>query len=373
MNVARRSLFRARSSALRSLSSVTQECIVLNRRFSTDVVAAAATAATAIAATATWQLVRGKPSGPITAPPPLSPITLPGTAKGSEAYFIDTLEGVAEVADRLWDHTNRARDCLYVDLEGIDLCRDGTVSLLVFYSPLLHQVFVVDVFVLEAAAFTTQGLRGLSIQDILESEDCTKAFFDVRNDSDALFHHFGVALRGVEDIQLMENASRPDGQRNYVFGLSRSIKWARILSPDERTEWTESKEAGNMLFNPATGGSFDVFNVRPLSPEIISYCVGDVYYLPRLRKLYWTMMSEEWKEEIRKETLARVVESQQENYSPHSPAKVRSPWEEEWAWLPLEEYKTPVNRRVFRPLLKVRSKDGVIERVVGPVERRVDP
>lgn len=50
-------------------------------------------------------------------------------------------------------------------------------------------------------------------KDILENENIPKVFFDVRDDFDALFAHFGVALKVVEDIQLMESASRGDHEK----------------------------------------------------------------------------------------------------------------------------------------------------------------
>ena len=46
---------------------------------------------------------------------------------------------------------------------------------------------------------TLQGIR-----ELLEDPDFPKIFFDCRQDSDALFHQFGVLLRGVRDLQLME-------------------------------------------------------------------------------------------------------------------------------------------------------------------------
>jgi GT2 family glycosyltransferase len=43
---------------------------------------------------------------------------------------------------------------------------------------------------------------------ILETNDIHKVFFDVRNDSEASFHRFQICLQGVDDVQLMELATR---------------------------------------------------------------------------------------------------------------------------------------------------------------------
>ncbi|KAK8131597.1 hypothetical protein PG984_008035 [Apiospora sp. TS-2023a] len=292
-------------------------------------VATVAAAALPVAAVVGEKLTRSKPGPSTTASSALVPVALSGTAKEIEAFFVDTAAGVSEVADRLWALAagDNVDNYLYVDLEGVNLCRNGSA-------------FVVDVFTLQAAAFTTKGARrDLSIQDILESAERKKAFFDVRNDSDAMFYHYGVRLRGVEDIQLMHNASRPKGYRNTLSGLSRPGIFSSSLK---------------------TGGSFDVFNVRPLSPEIISYCVGDVYYLSRLRQRWWGVLSDEWKQKVIEETEARVVKSQQDNFRPHSPDKTRSPWEDEWYWVPLDELKTPVGDYPGSRSIWAKSK-GVVE------------
>ncbi|EDU47335.1 conserved hypothetical protein, partial [Pyrenophora tritici-repentis Pt-1C-BFP] len=41
-------------------------------------------------------------------------------------------------------------------------------------------------------------------------------------------------------------------------------------------------EKGERLFKAGHGGSYDVFNQRQIPEDIISYCVGDVQYLPEL-------------------------------------------------------------------------------------------
>ncbi|KAK7942553.1 uncharacterized protein PG986_011666 [Apiospora aurea] len=331
----------------------------------TEAVAPAAAAAAAVPIAAPQSLEKlgrdKKPELPaVNAPPPgFMPVGLPGTAKKIQTFFIDTPAGVSELADRLWTQAlaGRANDDnhLYVDLEGADLCRDGSLSLLIFYSSRLREAFVVDVFLLQAAAFTTRGSKhDVSVQDILESADCRKAFFDVRNDSDALFWHYGVGLRGCEDIQLMENASRDDGNRNLVSGLMKCM--TKILTVAEKEEWDNAKAAGKDLFNQ---GSFEVLDVRPLSPEIISYCVGDVYYLPRLRKAHWKKLSEEWREKVMEETKARIIESQQELYQPLKAAMARGPWEAEWVWVPLEEYKPRASRPAPRPTWVKQKRLGV--------------
>ncbi|KAK1958643.1 hypothetical protein LY78DRAFT_726387, partial [Colletotrichum sublineola] len=98
---------------------------------------------------------------------------------------------------------------LFLDLEGVSLSRHGSISLMTIFIPSKKHVYLVDVHALQSSAFSTATDDGTTLKTILESPTITKVFFDVRNDSDALFHHFAVNLRGIEDVQLMENAVRP--------------------------------------------------------------------------------------------------------------------------------------------------------------------
>ncbi|KAF1835696.1 hypothetical protein BDW02DRAFT_618351 [Decorospora gaudefroyi] len=52
--------------------------------------------------------------------------------------------------------------------------------------------------------------------------------------------------------------------------------------------WKLAKEKGERLFKAEHGGSYDVFNQRPIPEDISSYCVGDVQYLPELRNRFCT-------------------------------------------------------------------------------------
>ena len=68
---------------------------------------------------------------------------------------------------------------LYVDLEGNDLSRNGTLSLITILVEPRHTVHLIDVKTLGAAAFTTPGSNGKTIQQILESETIIKVFFNL--------------------------------------------------------------------------------------------------------------------------------------------------------------------------------------------------
>jgi exonuclease 3'-5' domain-containing protein 1 len=82
---------------------------------------------------------------------------------------------------------------------------------------IMESVYVLDITTLEVSTFNTvvpeREKRELvcipgpitTFKEVLESPDTPKIFFDVRNDADALFAHFGIHLRGTLDLQLLEN------------------------------------------------------------------------------------------------------------------------------------------------------------------------
>jgi exonuclease 3'-5' domain-containing protein 1 len=148
----------------------------------------------------------------------------------------------------------------------------------------------------------------------LESDTIPKVFFDVRNDSDALYSIFQISLAGIEDLQLMELATRRFG-RKYVNGLARCIENDARLSSGDRTSWNTAKDKGLRLFAPERGGNYEVFNERPLSEEIRLYCVQDVKFLSLLWSFYNGKMTRAWKQKVLESFKDRVAESQAEDYN----------------------------------------------------------
>lgn len=76
---------------------------------------------------------------------------------------------------------------LYVDLEGRRLSRHGTIDVAQIHDDAVGISYIVDVTTLGNWAFSDNTLKG-----VFEDPYITKIFFDVRNDSDALWGIFGV-------------------------------------------------------------------------------------------------------------------------------------------------------------------------------------
>ena len=221
---------------------------------------------------------------------------------------------------------------MYIDLEGVDLCREGSLSILTLMIDTgipTRRVCLFDVHSLGVQAFNTAGAKKKTLKDILQDDKIPKVFFDVRNDSDALFAHHGVALQGVEDVQLMESARRKTTKsRKFMSGLAKCIE-DYVLPPLDRIDlasWKAAKEKGERLFKAEHGGSYEIFNQRPIPEEIISYCVGDVMCLPSLRDRFWSGATIRWQDLVNEETQKRVVATQTSEYQPHGRDKTLAPW-----------------------------------------------
>ena len=226
--------------------------------------------------------------------------------------LVDTCEAVASLVDSISQATTTP--LLFVDLEGVNLSRHGSISIMQLLMPPSPVVHLLDVCTLQASAFDTPGTKGQTLRSLLESDRYGKVFFDVRNDSDALFGHFGLHLKGVIDLQLVEYASRPRPGK-FIKGLAKCISESGQMSMAQTQEWTRVKEAGQKLFAPEKGGKYEVFNHRPLNAALRDYCVQDAMVLPKLLLVYSERLQPHMAAQIYEESQKRVALSQSPTFN----------------------------------------------------------
>jgi len=202
-----------------------------------------------------------------------------------------------------------------VDIEGVDLGRDGCISIIQFFLRGSDTVWLVDVTTLGTRAFDEADAQGRSLRQLLEGNDSKKYFYDVRNDSDALFSLYGITLGTVYDLQLLELASR--GSRGestkFLHGLKRCVE----MELGNPLEWRRCKEEGVALFCPEHGGSYQVFQHRPLDPRLVKYCAQDVSLLFQLEAALLAKMGNQggsWHHRIRAESADRVLDARSPTY-----------------------------------------------------------
>ncbi|KAH8774332.1 hypothetical protein F5883DRAFT_659019 [Diaporthe sp. PMI_573] len=242
---------------------------------------------------------------------------------------------------------------LYCDIEGQNLGRRGTISILSLFLYPDNTAYLIDVHTLQHDAFTTTNENGTTLKGVLESSTIPKGFFDIRNDSDALFSLFGIKVAGIHDIQLMELARRK-GSKRRVSGLARCIEMDLTAASDRAgaAQAIGAKRAGERIWNPRLGGTYTSFNERPMLPAIVEYCGADVAILPSLWKAYIRDLGADdklfWRSQVWDKTSARVKESQAARYDPDGGDKSAGPsdWQpgevddliEEW----IEEFASTI-------------------------------
>jgi exonuclease 3'-5' domain-containing protein 1 len=210
---------------------------------------------------------------------------------------------------------------LYVDLEGKNLGRYGTLTIITILAMPAKITGLIDVKTLGDAAFTTPNGNGTkyNLKVILEELAIAKHFWDVRNDADALWSHHQIRLAGVTDVQLFENASRP-GNKTHLAGLDTCAKRDLGWSAAKKQQWSKIKDEVRALM------ANDVFSKRPLCAKAIQYCANDVEYLPALHDVYNRRITRKWKQKAMNESARRVADSCRASYQPNGPGKQFGPW-----------------------------------------------
>lgn len=227
--------------------------------------------------------------------------------------MVDTIQALKDMIDELSGCREQTPD-LFMDLEGENLSRTGTLSILQILLLTAPHVYLIDCLKLGKDAFETRNENNTNLRDILESCTIKKAIFDVRNDSAALYHQYGISLAGMDDIQLMEVASRTQ-TRPHLSGLARCIEYGVQLSSSDRRRFLELKKQGQRLFDPNLGGSYAVFGKRPLDEEVIRYCVQDVCILPAVWNAYSKKLNSSWRTRMLAETEQRIQVAKSLSYN----------------------------------------------------------
>lgn len=123
--------------------------------------------------------------------------------------LVNTKEGLVEALSAL-----SAYDTIAFDCEGHFLSRKGKLTVACFLGfesgKNMHTAvaYVIDVYAMHGIDVFSISFKSHSLKSMLESTTTLKLMFDVRTDSDALFHQFGVKLSNVMDVQLLHLAMK---------------------------------------------------------------------------------------------------------------------------------------------------------------------
>lgn len=198
-----------------------------------------------------------------------------------------------------------------------------------------NHVYLIDTQVLGKTAFTVTGRGGETLGSILESATVLKVFFDVRSTSYLLYLEFGIALQGVQDVQLMQLASDSRLRtKHFALNLNKCIHRDALTTLAKKQHCRAISDAAQRLVLSRGGSTREAFGTRPLDKDIRAFCVQDVQYLPHLHKLYWDQNIKLGREQlVTAETTKRLQISQSAEY-PHSVhfRSTLNPWLDQQTW-----------------------------------------
>ena len=138
-------------------------------------------------------------------------------------------------------------DEIAVDIEGINLCRDGKICLIQICgrtSP--ENVYLFDISKLGKSAFMEGRLK-----ELFEDQNIQKIVYDGRGDNDALYHLYQVLMCNVYDLQVLFVQKFSNSNDRFLKGLGTALQKFGLSTKD-----IEAKRVGYALFDPKQGGCY---------------------------------------------------------------------------------------------------------------------
>jgi len=148
-----------------------------------------------------------------------------------------------------------------LDAEGIDLSREGLISIVQLATP--SRCFLVDVLGKIPDDPLIDWLR-----TILESTEITKVIHDCRMDSDALKHHLNIELTNVHDTSCWHHILKGDADKGLNDTM---IEYG--LRPNT------FRDSSVYQTNPR------FWTTRPMTAQMIDWASGDVQNMFQLHEL----------------------------------------------------------------------------------------
>eukprot|EP00667_Euglena_gracilis_P018427 EG_transcript_19557 len=180
-------------------------------------------------------------------------------------------------------------------------------------------VYLIDVLVLKRAAF------GQGMKELLEDPEFPKVMFDCRQDSDALFHQYGVRLCGVWDLQIVELSLRlckgeRAGDLGPVLYWKQGVQRLRGLMDCMRRYGAGDLVDHKHPVHDQMRKESSFWLQRPLPPEMVRYAVGDVAGLLPIDAHFLTQLTEPF--------LQQQCQERSQRYTDHFRGKAHRTYDE---------------------------------------------
>jgi exonuclease 3'-5' domain-containing protein 1 len=232
---------------------------------------------------------------------------------------IDTQLSLHSMLDRIANLPTNPPS-LFCDVEGMNLGRHGSISMLSIYAVPTNTAYLVDVQLLGGSdAFTsTNDERKVSLKVLLESSAIPKVFSDAHKCSDALFGFHQISLGGVKDVQLMELGCRPGplSAKRYVACQIRCLADCSVSSDVQKALQRSKPDMARLFYKNQKREAGDIPNKRLLKMGAAQqHRFQHLILLPELHRLYETKLSRPserfWQVQVQQATADRIKLSQQ--------------------------------------------------------------
>lgn len=188
--------------------------------------------------------------------------------------YIDTWDKAYLVCNLLRQGTYHV---MAFDLEGVNLGRQGQVTLLQLAVD-ESCVFCFDILMLGPALLGQNFLGPLFM-----SPHMVKLCFDCRVDGDVLHTHFGIHIPHVYDIQVLYTMLFQANNDRFLKGLRHVLQTSGIISCPYRLHHILAAKTKIKTLMTANA---NLFQMRPVTTELLQYCSSDVVFLLRMYR-HW--------------------------------------------------------------------------------------
>lgn len=184
-----------------------------------------------------------------------------------KVYWVDTLERAKEVCDMIVLKDYRL---LGFDMEGKNLGKDGKLSLIQI-AVSQKEAYIFDVMTLGPTVFTA-----VYLMPILSNSSIIKLCYDCRCDAEILFCQYHVELLGFYDLQIVYTMLFQNKKDPFLKGLHKAMQ--KVVHGSKLSEHQDDLKI-KLNAKKSSKTFVDDFMCRPVSKNVLAYCVVDVVYL----------------------------------------------------------------------------------------------
>ncbi|TGO18060.1 hypothetical protein BTUL_0012g00040 [Botrytis tulipae] len=218
-----------------------------------------------------------------------SPFSKPDSVLDKRFFLIESVARMNRFLPVLSSIQGSRRQELFCGCKGngVGLSRKGAITFFTMTIRSLNTTYTFDVQVLGDRLFNMVGNNSLSLRVILESKEFGQVWWDVRNDFEALSHHYNLHPHFDLDLQLLDIMSA-GGNRARLNSLIASVRknQAGESRMNDPTMWrgysgtwsSKKKEVKDYL----DWNGFEALEIRPANSIVLLGCRIDTEILPEL-------------------------------------------------------------------------------------------